>query len=698
VTGKLLPGAPPPAPRRRRVDYERELNEGQLEVVLHPGGPMLVLAGAGTGKTRTLVYRVCRLIEDGVPAGQILLLTFTNKAAREMLDRVGQLVEGGAGRVMGGTFHSVGHRLLRRYAELVGYTPRFSILDREDATELMGSALAEVVPELPTRRLPRARLLVDLYSFVINTGRTLDKVLAERAPQYLDQDELIAAIFKRYLERKRSADLMDFDDLLLNWLLLLRRQPEVRREIARRFRHVLVDEYQDTNRLQADIVDSLLGPEKNLMVVGDDAQSIYAFRGADFENILGFPERHPECTIFRLELNYRSVPEILHLANASILHNERQFHKELRAIRHAGDRPARVSVPTPEIQATWVADRILELRDEGFGLEDMAVLYRNHAHSLELQVELTRRNIPFLVRSGLRFFEQRHVKDVLAHLRFVENPRDEVAFARLLKLRRGFGARLAARVWQRVAGGDALRALLDLDPAAIRLTRNARTSLEELRSLFDELSTPRLRGQPGESIRRVVEQFYDRWARDNLDNPGSRLQDLEQLALFASGYPDTDAFLADVTLLNELSGEDVAGGPPDEVLTLSTIHQAKGLEWKIVFIIWLSEGRFPTARAEDDEEERRLFYVAATRARDLLHLLHPETARDRYRVDVLLDPSRFLLELPGDLMEHLVIHPPESDAELPALHQGSRYDLPAFLETDAPPDDDDPEGSSGTVN
>jgi len=694
VSDDLVPAPRQPLLRHRRVDYEHELNESQLEVVFHPGGPMLVLAGAGTGKTRTLVYRVCRLIEDGVPPGQILLLTFTNKAAREMLDRVGQLVEGGTGRVMGGTFHSVGHRLLRRYADLLGYTSRFSILDREDATDLMGAALADVQPDLPERRLPRARLLVNLYSFVINTGRSLDEVLAEKAPQYLDQDELIAAIFKRYLERKRAGDLMDFDDLLLNWLLLIRRHPEVRREIARHFRHVLVDEYQDTNRLQADIVDSMLGAEKNLMVVGDDAQSIYGFRGADFENILGFPERHPECTIFRLEQNYRSVPAILALANASILHNERQFHKELHPVRSGEERPLRVSVPTPELQATWTAGRILELREEGFALEEMAVLYRNHAHSLELQVELTRRNIPFQVRSGLRFFEQRHVKDVLAHLRFVENPRDEVAFARLLKLRRGFGVRLTTRVWERIAGADALRSLLDLDPAAVQLTVGARRSLVALKELFTGLTDPAMRTHPDESIRRIVEDFYEQWVRNNLDNAGSRLEDLEQLALFAGGYPDTDAFLADVMLLNELSGEDVAGGPPDELLTLSTVHQAKGLEWKVVFILWLAEGRFPTLRAEDDEEERRLFHVAVTRARDILHLLHPEMARDRYRVDVLLNPSRFLLELPPGLMEHVKIHDPADDDPLPSLDENLRYDLPAFFGEDAENDD----GSNGPVN
>ncbi len=675
----------PPARGSRRVDYAAELNAEQLEVVRHPGGPMLVLAGAGTGKTRTLVYRVCRLIEDGIPPGQILLLTFTNKAAREMLERVGQLVERGAGQVMGGTFHSVGHRLLRRYAQAVGYTPRFSILDREDAVDLMGAALADLSPDLPKRRTPKPRLLVDLYSFVINTGRELEQVLLDRAPQYLEQADAIAGVFKRYLERKRRGDLMDFDDLLLNWLLLLKRHPEARAELARRFAHVLVDEYQDTNRLQADIVDAMLGPEKNLMVVGDDAQSIYAFRGADFENILGFPQRHPETTVFRLETNYRSVPPVLALANASIVNNERQFHKELRAIRNGDERPRQVSVPDPERQASWVADEVLALREEGFELDQIAVLYRNHFHSVEVQVELTRRNIPYQVRSGLRFFEQRHVKDVLAHLRFADNPRDEVAFARAAKLRRGVGPRLVARVWAALAGGEPLRALARLESLGLDLPRGAQRSFAELADLLGALASPRLAGQPGESIREVVQGFYRDWARDNFENAGSRLDDLEQLALFADGYPDSHAFLSEVALLNELSGEDVAGGPADELLTLSSIHQAKGLEWRAVFVLWLAEGRFPTMRAEDLEEERRLFYVAVTRARDHLDLVHPSVARDRYRVDVLLEPSRFLLELPDGVAERMVV---ASDVELeePASLPGGRYQLPGFLADD---DDED---------
>lgn len=667
-----------------RIDLAADLNDQQRAAVTHPGGPMLVLAGAGTGKTRTLVYRAGHLIEQGVPAGRILLLTFTNKAAREMLDRVSQLLGRDAGRVHGGTFHSAGHRILRRWAQQVGYTPRFSILDREDAGDLMGHALADVSPDVPKTRLPRPRLLVDLYSFVINTGRELEDVLLERAPQFYDQAQAIAAIFKRYLERKRDADLMDFDDLLLNWLLLLKRSPEIRRRLATAYSHILVDEYQDTNRLQADIVDSMLGPERNVMVVGDDAQSIYAFRGADFENILSFPERHPDCTVFKLETNYRSTPPILALANASITHNERQFAKNLRAVRRQGELPAEVAVPTPEQQAAWVVDRVLELREEGVELDEMAVLYRNHSHSFDLQVELTRRNIPFRIRSGLRFFEHRHIKDVLAHLRWVDNPKDEVSFARMMKLRRGFGPRLTARLWAAIAGGNPLDRLLAAATSVADLPAAARGSVAEVKTLLGTLAGRDFLGNPGEAVRLVVSEFYADWARGNLENAGSRIEDLEQLALFADGFPDLPSLLAEITLLNDLSGEDAVDGPEDEVLTLSSTHQAKGLEWRAVFVIWLAEGRFPSSRSEDIEEERRLFYVAVTRARDRLFLVRPELARDRYRVDILLDPSRFLSELPEELRELVAVAAETDDDEL--LPAGDRYRLPGFL--DDPADDD----------
>ena len=662
---------------RRQVDYAGELNPEQLAVVMHPGGPMLVLAGAGSGKTRTVVYRVARLLEDGADPSAVLLLTFTNRAAREMLSRVGSLLGRDAGRVTGGTFHSVGNRLLRRFGDRLGYPSNYGILDREDARDLMGTALADVAPSTPNRRLPGAAVLVEAYSFVINTGRALDEVVAARYPQFSADVETMQAVFRRYLERKRAAAVMDYDDLLLNWLLLLRRHDDVRRQLAARFAHVLVDEYQDTNRLQADIVDLMLGGGRNLMVVGDDAQSIYAFRGAEYANILSFPERYPGCSTFRLETNYRSLPPILALANASIAANERQFRKHLRPVREGGEAPVVCAAPSPESQAAFVAQRILELIDEGVPLPEIAVLYRNHSHSLELEVELTRRNIPYEVRSGLRFFEQRHVKDALAHLRFVANPRDEVAFSRMARLKPRLGQRLVARVWESLAGSGEPRAALGrVDAKALGLPGAAANSVGKIAELVGRLL--KLRAHPGEMVREVVASGYREYVRATLDNASARLDDLEQLALFADGYESLDAFLDEVTLMNELSGEDVTVEEGErERVTLSTIHQAKGLEWRAVFIAWLAEGRFPSARAEDMEEERRLFYVACTRAKDELLLCYPLVARDRYRVDVILEPSRFISELPDDSYQRWQVQEAEERPELP---EGGRYMLPGFLD------------------
>ncbi|HPW55565.1 MAG TPA: ATP-dependent helicase [Thermoanaerobaculaceae bacterium] len=667
----------PRANLARKVDYAAELNAEQREVVMHPGGPMLVLAGAGSGKTRTLVYRVARLIEDGVEPASILLLTFTNRAAREMLERVATLLGRDAGRVMGGTFHSVGNRLLRRFGDKLGYLPSYGILDREDAQDLMGAALTDLQPETPERRFLGAAVLGELYSLVINTGRPLGEVLTSRYPQFAAQQEAVQAVFKRYMERKRAAHVMDYDDLLLNWLLLMRRHPEVRAHLQGRFGHVLVDEYQDTNRLQADIVDTLLGGDRNLLVVGDDAQSIYGFRGADLGNILSFPDRHPACATFRLETNYRSLPPILTLANASIACNQRQFPKQLRAQREGGELPVQCAAPSPEVQAGFVAQRVLELLDEGVSLSEVAVLYRNHTHSLELEVELTRRGIPYEVRSGLRFFEQRHVKDVLAHLRFVTNPRDEVAFARLTRLRPRLGQRLVARVWGAIAAAaDPLHAVQHLDPGTLRLPGAAAGSVRQLGALLGRLE--KLRGRPGEAVREVLTGGYRDWVRAQLDNAGARLEDLEQLAIFADGYEGMEAFLDEVTLMNELSGEDVAETAGErERLVLSTVHQAKGLEWRVVFVLWLAEGRFPSSRAEDIEEERRLFYVACTRAKDELVLCHPYVARDRYRVDVILEPSRFLAELPADVTQRWEVQTGQPPAE---LEPGGAYALPEFVD------------------
>jgi len=688
---------PAKAQKTYRVRYEEELNPEQLEVVMVGEGPLLVIAGAGSGKTRTLTYRVSRLIEDGVNPEDILLLTFTNKAAREMLSRVEQLVTIDTRRIWGGTFHSVGNRLLRRNAEAIGYRSNFSILDDEDAKEMMESAISSLGIKTLERRFPKGDVLLDVYSFLINTRTPLELHLEENYPHFAIYKEEIVSVFHRYKDRKREANAMDFDDLLVNWKLLLEEHEQISEVLKRKFRYILVDEYQDTNKLQADVVDLMAGVRQNVMVVGDDAQSIYSFRGASFENIITFPMRWPRATIYKLETNYRSTPQILQLANQTIAHNRFQFQKELHAVRGEGPEPAVVGVDDVFEQASFIAQRILELRDEGEKLSDIAVLYRSHYQSLELQMELTRRLIPYEIRSGVRFFEQAHIKDVIAHLKIITNYRDELSWKRVLKLYPKIGEKTAADVWGRISQSrDPLDAfLVGPRPSAAAEgggpTRrgSVEKSLDSLRSLLRPLSAESMKRNPSEAIRLVVERGYADYARSKFANAQARLDDLEQLSQYALRYEDVNTFLEEIALANPIAGEDVAVvGPEDEKIVLSSVHQAKGLEWRVVFVIWLADGRFPSQRAlrvpggiirvpeqkmsnelavmlrdtlekeiviPGEEEERRLFYVAVTRAKQELYLVFPVMARDRAGMDVLMEPSRFIRELPGDVYEKWVI-------------------------------------------
>jgi DNA helicase II / ATP-dependent DNA helicase PcrA len=644
-----------------RVDYDRELNDEQRDVVLAGSGPILVIAGAGSGKTRTLVYRVARLIESGHDPSRLLLLTFTNKAAREMLRRVETLLSVDTRRLMGGTFHSVGNRILRRFGTRLGLGANFSILDPEDAREMLEASTSD--RNIPTleRRFPKGDVLLDLYSFTINTGRPFPEILVEQAPHFAELEADIVSVFQRYRERKRQANACDYDDLLLQWKRLLDESPEAAAQLSGSYDHVLVDEYQDTNRLQGAIVDAMARVKNNVTVVGDDAQAIYSFRGASFENILGFPERYPGAKTFRLTRNYRSTPEILALANASIAHNQRQFPKELAASRENGLLPAVVAVPDIPDQARFVGQRLLEWHDEGEKLQDLAVLYRAHYQALELQIELVRRGIPYEIRSGTRFFEQRHVKDVLAFLRIVVNPKDELSWKRALKLFPRVGERSASAVWEAIGGkADPLEAFRRLDAAGGAFGRGGETAIRPFRALLSRLDGPAMRSSPSEAIRSVVEDVYRDYARAKFPNGNARLDDLEQFAQFAQTYDSLPAFLEEVALFNELSGEDVvAGEPDDDRVVLSSIHQAKGLEWSRVIVMGLSEGRFPSYRSvatdEGLEEERRLFYVAVTRAKNEIALVYPMLARDRYGVDVILEPSRFLAELPEAVFERWTI-------------------------------------------
>src|SRR6185295_10152134 len=441
------------------IDYAAELNEQQLAAVTAPPGPMLIIAGAGSGKTRTLTYRVAYLLENGIDPRNILLLTFTNKAARQMLDRVANLLPVDASGIWGGTFHSIGNRMLRRHGTALGYNGGFTIMDREDQKDLINTVISDAGIDPKEIRFPKGDVLAEIFSFIINTECAVEELLAGRFPYFLPLLDRIRDVHARYEKKKKTTNSMDFDDLLEKTLRMLKDHEGIASFYRRQFQFILVDEYQDTNKIQADLIDTLGRDHRNVMVVGDDAQSIYSWRGANFQNILEFPKRYPEAQVFKIEMNYRSVPEILHVANAAIAANVDQFKKNLSATRDLrGMRPAVVALNDGAEQAQFVAQRILELRDEDVELNDIAVLYRAHYHAIELQLELSRRGIPYQITSGIRFFEQAHIKDVTAFLRLVANPRDEVAFKRMVKLLPGIGNRSADNLWRAwdaalVAGG-----------------------------------------------------------------------------------------------------------------------------------------------------------------------------------------------------------------------------------------------------
>lgn len=654
-----------------QIDYAGELNEQQLAAVTAPPGPSLVIAGAGSGKTRTLTYRVAYLLEQGIPPERILLLTFTNKAAREMMRRVADLLGQELAALWGGTFHSVGNRILRQQAPLLGFERDFSILDREDAKHLIAACVAESGIDPKATRFPKSEVLGEIFSLAVNTHKSVGELLNEQFVEFSQLTAQITDLQHRYAARKRSSNTMDFDDLLVLWLRLLQEHQDARELYQRRFQFILVDEYQDTNKLQSDLIDLLAARHGNLMVVGDDAQSIYAWRGANFQNILKFPERYPNTRIYKIETNYRSTPEILGVANAAIGANQHQFSKVLTPARKPGMRPGLVPCSDAVQQARFVAQRVLELREEGVDLNRMAVLYRSHFHALELQLELMRHDIPVIVTSGVRFFEQAHIKDVTAYLRLIANPRDELAFKRIVQLLPGIGGKAAAKLWRCFNEGVGARKMADASPdspagpdIAVRLQacadcvpKKAAVQWAQFVATVAQLAGKEVCGNASKMIRLVIEAGYEDYLKESYDNHHSRLEELEQLSVFARQFADVEEFLTQLALLTNIEAEDdqpVRGD--DEKLRLSTIHQAKGLEFDVVFVIMLCEGLFPSARSleneEAGEEERRLFYVAITRARNELYLVYPLT-RAGYGSggDLLQHPSRFLHEIPKDLLE-----------------------------------------------
>lgn len=649
-----------PAATSINIDYAAELNEQQLAAVTASPGPLLVIAGAGSGKTRTLTYRVAYLLENGIDPRNILLLTFTNKAARQMLDRVANLLPVDASGLWGGTFHSIGNRMLRRHGRALGYSNGFTIMDREDQKDLINAVVASAGIDPKEIRFPKGDVLAEIFSFVVNTETPIEELLAGKFPYFLPLLDKIKDVQARYEKKKKSTNSMDFDDLLEKTLRMLLEHEEIAGFYRRQFKFILVDEYQDTNKIQADLIDTLAKEHKNVMVVGDDAQSIYSWRGANFQNILEFPKRYPNAQVYKIELNYRSVPEILQVANAAITANVQQFRKNLSATRDShSTRPALVALNDSSEQALFVAQRILELRDEGVELNEIAVLYRSHFHAVELQLELSRRGIPYQITSGIRFFEQAHIKDVAAFIRFVVNPRDEVAFKRMVKLLPGIGNKSADNLWR--TWENSLNENGDLSTwreriLALPVTAKSKKSWEQLAHTLNEIAPGGQPNSPSEMITSIVEAIYDDYAKANFTNYELRREDLNQLAAFARQFKSADEFLSQLALISNVDAEAAPNQTADqEAVNLSSVHQAKGLEYHTVFVIWLTDGMFPSSRSLETrdaiEEERRLFYVAITRARDDLYLTYPHMRLNAGYGEIFQRPSRFLKEIPTNLVE-----------------------------------------------
>ena len=606
-------------------DILERLNPEQAAAVEHLGGPLLVVAGAGTGKTWTLACRVARLVDRGVTPERILLLTFTRRAAREMLGRAERLTgDRGVGRVWGGTFHAAANRLLRSHGSALGLSPAFTVLDRADTADLMDLVRGELGLGEGERRFPRKETLADVYSRTVNACLKLAEVVQREYPWCAEELDGIRAIFERYTERKRAQGALDYDDLLLYWHALLR-HPAAGPAVAERFDHILVDEYQDTNPVQADILAALRPDGEGLMVVGDDAQAIYAFRSATVRNILEFPERFPGTTIVKLERNYRSTGPILDATNAVIALSPQRHEKTLWNERAGGERPELVTCVDERDQADEVCRSVLEHRERGVPLREQAVLFRAGHHSDVLEVELTRRNIPFVKYGGLKFLESAHVKDALAVLRLADNPRDEVSWFRVLQLLDRVGPAGARRIMLAIgvtAPGDPMHRFRH---SVIAVPAAARTELDELRAALNDVERG---GPPAPQVERV-RRFLEPLLRRRYDQAEPRLRDLEQLEQLAAGFETRERFVTDLTLDPPISTSDLAGPPhrDEDYLVLSTIHSAKGGEWEVVHVIHAADGMIPSDMATGDpdeiEEERRLFYVALTRARDTLRVTFP---------------------------------------------------------------------------
>jgi DNA helicase-2/ATP-dependent DNA helicase PcrA len=622
-----------------------KLNPAQREAVESIEGPVLVIAGAGSGKTRTLTTRLAYLVSQGIPAERILLLTFTRKAAREMITRAEALVGNSCGKVQGGTFHSLCHYMLRQYGYLLGFSPNFTVLDRGDSEDLLNLLKNSLGFPGAKRHAPKKETLATILSKIKNQGKTLEEIITTEYPNFVDLIPQIERLFKEYELYKREHQLMDYDDLLINWLTILKEYPQVREEVGRRYNYIMVDEYQDTNLLQGEIVVYMASSHRNVMAVGDDSQSIYGFRGANYRNIFDFPKHFPEARIIKLEQNYRSTQPILDLANAVIERSKIKYTKVLFTEKKEGPKPILFRAKDDHAGSEFVADEILRLtNEEGVPLSQIAVLMRAAFHSYDLELELTKRGIPFVKYGGLKLLESAHIKDVVSILRILVNPYDFLSWNRVLLLLEGVGPRSAERIVN-------LLKTSDLESAIFNIKRQfSQPELQKLLNLFQDLMGKRL--PPLETLSQVLSFYEPIFERTYFEDAHRRERDLESLIALSEKYETLEEFLTDL-VLEPIYSSEVEGERKEEILTLSTIHSAKGLEWHTVFVLSVIEGRFPSSYSllnpEELEEERRLFYVAVTRAKERLYLIAPLTIYVPGEGRTFAKLSRFLQEVPKGL-------------------------------------------------
>ena len=633
------------------ISYDTALNPAQLEAVFFEHGPLLVIAGAGSGKTRTLTYRVARLVDTGVAPNNILLLTFTRKAAQEMLRRASSLLDQRCEHVSGGTFHSFANAVLRRNAHHLGFSNGFSIMDRSDSESLISMLRKDLGALSKQRGFPRKQTLANIFSRAVNKDTSIEDIVYDDYPHFASFLEVILDLAQDYRHRKSDLNLFDYDDLLIYLHRLLVENPDIRQNLASNYQYIMVDEYQDTNPIQSEIVYLLAGETNNVMVVGDDSQSIYAFRGADIRNILEFPDHFPGAHIVRLEENYRSTQSILDLANAIIDQASDKYTKVLFSRKDEGPRPKLVCAYDESGQSTYIVEEIKRLIRQGVPLNRIAVLFRASFHSFDLEIELARSDLQFIKVGGFKFVEAAHIKDVLAHLKVLCNPADRLSWYRILLLLDKVGPTTALKIYEAVhATGEGYRGILTI-PLKARLTK----SLERLQSLFKACDAGSMSVS---DIGEMILKYYAPILKDKYDDHPKRLRDLEQLLTIMERYSRIEDFLADMALEPPNTSMDdtfTSRGVMEQRLTLSTIHSAKGLEWHTVFIIWALDGRFPSIHAlqntEDIEEELRLMYVATTRSQENLYITYPAQAYDRSTAMLLTEPSRFIGYIDEEILQ-----------------------------------------------